>query len=81
VNDLSCVLLSILLLPRLLKTPKDRPRPRLVVVSSDVHYYASLAKEISSPKILDKLNEKEYCTASGYVPGIGCLEPGKSDTA
>ena len=62
VNDLSCVLLSILLLPCLLKAPKELPQPRLVIVSSDNHYHATLEKEISSPGILARLNEKEHCT-------------------
>src|SRR5882762_3792706 len=62
VNDLSCVLLSILLLPCLLKAPKELPQPRLVIVSSDNHYHATLEKEISSPGILERLNAKEHCT-------------------
>jgi len=52
----------ILLLPCLLKTPKELPATRLVVVSSDVHYRATLEKEISSPGILQKLSQKEHCT-------------------
>jgi retinol dehydrogenase 12 len=67
VNHLSSVLLTVLLLPCLLKAASSgtSPNPRVVVLSSDVHYWAKLSKEeVESAKILDKLNDKDHCTYS-----------------
>ncbi|KAA1473873.1 hypothetical protein DENSPDRAFT_780602, partial [Dentipellis sp. KUC8613] len=65
VNDLSCTLLSLLLLPRLLESAKtSATRPRMVIVASEVHFWITVNDvERASPRILDKANEKEYCEA------------------
>jgi len=65
VNHLSAVLLTTLLLPCLLKAASSgsSPNPRLVVVSSDAHHWASLSKEMSeTDKVLQKLSDKDYIT-------------------
>jgi len=66
VNHLSTALVSFLLLPHLLRTAKAASTTtRLVIVSSDAHYLAQISKrEQDSPKILEKLNGREYCTPS-----------------
>jgi len=66
VNHIGTSLLSLLLLPHLLKTAKQASTtPRLVVVSSELHYWATISKkEQESPKILEQLNNEEYCTPS-----------------
>lgn len=66
VNHLSAVLLITLLLPCLLKAASSgsSPNPRIVVVSSDLHYSASLSKEMAeTDKVLRKLSDKDYCTS------------------
>ncbi|KAI0300567.1 hypothetical protein B0F90DRAFT_1629757 [Multifurca ochricompacta] len=66
VNHLSATLLTVLLLPCLLKAASSgtSPNPRVVIVSSDVHYWAKLSKEeFESDKVLSKLSDKEYCTS------------------
>ncbi|KAF8266228.1 hypothetical protein EI94DRAFT_1586455 [Lactarius quietus] len=74
VNHLSAVLLTTLLLPCLLKAASSgsSPNPRIVIVSSDVHYSASLSKEMAeTDKALQKLSDKDYCTPkviSGRYP-------------
>lgn len=64
VNHLGTALLSLLLLPSLVRTAnKESTVSRLVIVSSDMHYLTDFSKEEqASPKILAKLNSKEYCT-------------------
>ncbi|KAN0130093.1 hypothetical protein V8E53_012038, partial [Lactarius tabidus] len=65
VNHLSAMLLITLLLPCLLKAASSgsSPNPRIVVVSSDLHYSASLSKEMAeTDKVLQKLSDKEFCT-------------------
>ena len=67
VNHLSSVLLTVLLLPCLLKAASSgtSPNPRVVVVSSEAHYQANFSEEeVKSAKILDKLSDKDYCTHS-----------------
>ncbi|THH20352.1 hypothetical protein EW146_g961 [Bondarzewia mesenterica] len=66
VNHLSCMLLSLLLLPCMLSSASSSsPYPRMVIVSSDVHYWANLTKdELASPNILEKLNDSNYCNSS-----------------
>jgi len=72
VNHLSTALVSFLLLPHLLRTAKAASTtPRLVIVSSDAHYLAQISKrEQDSPKILEKLNGREYCTPSCVLPAL-----------
>ncbi|KAF8954534.1 short-chain dehydrogenase [Flammula alnicola] len=49
INNLSTSLLAFLLLPRMLETSKDyNTTPRLVVVSSEVHYWTKI-----DPKVID----------------------------
>ncbi|TFY63392.1 hypothetical protein EVG20_g6340 [Dentipellis fragilis] len=63
VNDLSCTLLSLLLLPRLIESAKtSASRPRMVIVASEVHFWVKVnEEERASPRILDKVNDKQYC--------------------
>ena len=66
VNHLSAVLLTILLLPCLLRAASSgtSPNPRVVIVSSDVHYWTKFSKiEVESDKILQKLSDKDHCTS------------------
>lgn len=60
VNHLSTALLSLLLLPILLKTAEEYGHPtRLIVTSSEVHMW-TLFKEQKAEKILDRLNDKQF---------------------
>ena len=44
--------------------------PRLVVVSSEMHFVATLDQDISeSPKILEAIGSKEYSTKPGVMNG------------
>lgn len=56
---MSTALVSLLLLPYLSKTPNSR----LTIVASDAHFLIPRVVEADYPKILVKLNEKNYCTA------------------
>ncbi|PFH49405.1 hypothetical protein AMATHDRAFT_147710 [Amanita thiersii Skay4041] len=64
VNCLSPSLLALRLLPRMIQTASEHSTaPRLVLVSSLVHYWVSLEDKIlNSDKPLHILNDKEYCT-------------------
>ncbi|KIJ13031.1 hypothetical protein PAXINDRAFT_170916 [Paxillus involutus ATCC 200175] len=64
VNHLSTALLSLLLLPHMISTGKKfGTTSRLVVVSSDVHYWAVIKDEVKeSSNLLAKLGSKEYST-------------------
>ncbi|KAF7345418.1 WW domain-containing oxidoreductase [Mycena venus] len=64
VNHLSTSLLALLLLPAMIKTAEQHSTaPRLVVVSSDLHYVVKLNKNISAdPDILKTLGSAKYCT-------------------
>lgn len=68
VNNLGPFLLSLLLLPHLIKTGRQNPAsatPRLVIVTSETHYWGTITKEEqTSPKILEKIGSKDYCTPS-----------------
>ena len=66
VNHLGTSLLSLLLLPSMVNTANQASTvSRLVIVSSDVHYFTKISKDAqSAPNILAKLNSKEYSTAS-----------------
>jgi hypothetical protein len=66
VNHLSAVLLTILLLPCLLKAASSgtSSNPRVVIVASDVHYWTMFSKaEVEREKILRKLSDKDRCTS------------------
>jgi len=74
VNHLSTMLLTVLFLPCLLKAASSgaSPNPRIVIVSSDVHYWAKLSKEeVESENILQKLSDKSYCTPRGMSGRYG----------
>ncbi|KAF8176360.1 NAD(P)-binding protein [Mycena galopus ATCC 62051] len=64
ISCLSTPLLAFLLLPAMLKTAREHSTlPRLVVVSSEVHYWASIEKDVrENPDILKTLGSAEYCT-------------------
>lgn len=64
VNHLSTSLLALLLLPAMIKTAQQHSTsPRLVVVSSDMHYWVKMDKNLSeNPDILKTLGSAEYCT-------------------
>ena len=71
VNNLSAMLLTILLLPCLLKAASSgtSPNPRVVVVASEVHFWTKLTEaEVESDKILQKLSDKDYCTPQWGIP-------------
>ena len=62
-NYLSTALLSILMLPHLIKTGTPECASRLVIVSSEVHYFAQTLKGADKwHNIIEKLNDQEYCT-------------------
>ena len=66
VNDLSAMLLTILLFPCLFKAVSSGTsvNPRVVIVSSDVHYWTKFSEtEVESNNILQKLSDKNYCTS------------------
>ncbi|KAJ7900599.1 hypothetical protein B0H14DRAFT_2429170, partial [Mycena olivaceomarginata] len=64
VNHLSTSLLALLLLPAMIKTAQQHSTsPRLVVVSSDMHYWVKMDKNLSeNPDVLKTLGSAEYCT-------------------
>jgi len=66
VNYLAPALLSLLLLPHLLKSAQDASAtPRLIFVSSDVHYWTEISSEAQEcPNLLEKIGSQEYCTPS-----------------
>ena len=72
VNDMSCALLCVGLLPLMIKTsdatPSASPRPRITVVSSQTHLYTKpSSEELSSPNYLLKINDAEHCARSGVL--------------
>ncbi|KAI0032010.1 short-chain dehydrogenase [Vararia minispora EC-137] len=72
VNDLSCMLLSILLLPCMMETAKTSamtaPRPRLVVVSSGAHFLVTPSQDVlSSENVLEKYSDLDYCSQPGVM--------------
>ncbi|KZT59756.1 NAD(P)-binding protein [Calocera cornea HHB12733] len=67
VNHLSTALLSIRLLPSFAKATASPIFPRLVIVSSDVHYWVYELPEAQAPKILELLGSEEHCTKEGIM--------------
>ncbi|PFH48615.1 hypothetical protein AMATHDRAFT_5644 [Amanita thiersii Skay4041] len=65
VNYLSSSLLALRLLPRMAQTaPEHSTTPRLVLVSSGVHYWTSLEdKVVNSDEPLHVLNDEKDCTS------------------
>ncbi|KAG1870270.1 hypothetical protein DFJ58DRAFT_45026 [Suillus subalutaceus] len=65
VNYLSTALLSILMLPHLIKTGTPEHASRLVVVSSMAHYIADRLKGADKwSSIIETINDEAYCTSS-----------------
>ncbi|KDR67612.1 hypothetical protein GALMADRAFT_257837 [Galerina marginata CBS 339.88] len=64
VNDLSSSLLALLLLPRMLETAtKYNTTPRLVVVTSEVHHWVTIDKNIiDAPNPLQRYAQKDNMT-------------------
>ncbi|KAJ7121973.1 hypothetical protein C8R43DRAFT_1148794 [Mycena crocata] len=69
VNSLATPLLALLLLPHMLRTAQEHATlPRLVVVTSDLHYWADIPKNIrESNKILATLGSAEFCTPKQVI--------------
>ncbi|PFH48618.1 hypothetical protein AMATHDRAFT_65010 [Amanita thiersii Skay4041] len=65
INCLSPSLLALRLLPRMAKTASEHSTtPRLVLVSSEVHYWTSFEdKVVDSDEPLQILSDKRYCTS------------------
>ncbi|KAF8589340.1 short-chain dehydrogenase [Ramaria rubella] len=68
VDHLSFSLLTLLLLPYLKTTPLSNPTPRIVIVTSEVHYLLPSMPEAHYPQILERLNDEKYSTRAvmGY---------------
>ncbi|KAF7371072.1 WW domain-containing oxidoreductase [Mycena sanguinolenta] len=64
VNNLSTPLLALLLLPAMIRTAEQySTTPRIVVVSSSMHYWVKINKDVSeNPDMLKTLGSAEYCT-------------------
>ncbi|KAK7048238.1 hypothetical protein R3P38DRAFT_3307133 [Favolaschia claudopus] len=65
----SMPLLTLLLLPHMVRTAQQySTTPRIVMVASDVHYWANIGgkRVLESPNILETLGSKEYCTKPKY---------------
>jgi NAD(P)-dependent dehydrogenase (short-subunit alcohol dehydrogenase family) len=64
VNHLSTSLLALLLLPAMVKTAQQHSTtPRLVVVSSGMHYWVKINKDVGeNPDILKTIGSAEYST-------------------
>ncbi|KAF7796378.1 hypothetical protein EIP86_007555 [Pleurotus ostreatoroseus] len=63
VNHLATALLSLLLLPNLIRTGQaNGTTSRLSIVSSDNHYWVKLEEELlDAPNLLQMLNDEGYC--------------------
>ncbi|KAH7888900.1 short-chain dehydrogenase [Phlebopus sp. FC_14] len=65
VNYLSTTLLSILMLPHLIKAATAEDASRLVIVSSEAHFFVTKLEGADKwPSILGKLSDEAYCTSS-----------------
>ncbi|KAG0700362.1 short-chain dehydrogenase [Suillus ampliporus] len=65
VNYLSTALLSILMLPHLIKTGTPENPSRLVIVSSEAHFSVDRLEGADKwPGIIETLNDEVYCTSS-----------------
>ncbi|KAI0035280.1 short-chain dehydrogenase [Vararia minispora EC-137] len=67
VNDLSSILLCVLLLPVVIKTSEatveKEYRPRMTFVTSETHFWVRpTPEELSSPNMLEKINDPAYCS-------------------
>ncbi|KXN84241.1 WW domain-containing oxidoreductase [Leucoagaricus sp. SymC.cos] len=72
VNALSGSLLALLLLPHMFETAQRfNTTPRIVVVSSEVHYWASIEDKVfESPNAFELMGSKEYCTPQQVPYGL-----------
>ncbi|KAF8888743.1 hypothetical protein BD779DRAFT_1470032 [Infundibulicybe gibba] len=70
VNNLAPELLTLLLLPRMIATAREHgTAPRIVVVTSGLHYWARIEKKVlDSGKIVSTLGSKEYSLSDS--PGM-----------
>jgi len=74
VNVVSTFLLALMILPKLRETAsKYNVRPRLVIVSSDVHEWTTLPEK-GRPNIFDALNDKETADMHNRYPVSKLLE-------
>lgn len=65
VNYLSTALLSILMLPHLIKAGTPEHASRLVIVSSECHYLINGVDGADKwPSIIETINDEAYCTSS-----------------
>ncbi|KAF9255372.1 NAD(P)-binding protein [Marasmius fiardii PR-910] len=67
VNVISAALHIILHIPKMLETARKYPKftPRIVIVSSDTHYWVTIPQEaIDAPNSLEFLNEEAYARKS-----------------
>ncbi|KAF8138046.1 short-chain dehydrogenase [Mycena galopus ATCC 62051] len=64
VNALVTPLVALLLLPRMLQTAREHGSvPRIIVVTSELHYFASIPTAVlANGQILATLGSSEYCT-------------------
>ncbi|KAJ7777253.1 hypothetical protein B0H16DRAFT_1301756 [Mycena metata] len=64
VNCLSTPLVALRLLPTMIRTGQEHcTTPRIVVVSSEMHYYVDIEKSVcKKPGIIKTLGSSEYCT-------------------
>ncbi|KAJ6580743.1 hypothetical protein B0H19DRAFT_1112261 [Mycena capillaripes] len=69
ISCLSTPLAALLLLPTMIKTGREHStRPRLVVVSSEMHYWTHIDKSVSeNPDMLKTLGSAEYCTPTNMA--------------
>ncbi|KAJ7203656.1 short-chain dehydrogenase [Mycena pura] len=69
IDYLSHVLLTVLLLPNM-NTPASADevsKPRIVLLSSEAHYFIPRLQEADSPNILSQLNDSEYCSKQSVM--------------
>ncbi|TEB37323.1 NAD(P)-binding protein [Coprinellus micaceus] len=66
VNDLSTALLCLRLIPPLEETAKKfGAKPRIVIVTTEMHYWATVDDQVySTPSVWQTRNSDEYCTPS-----------------
>ncbi|KAG0700363.1 short-chain dehydrogenase [Suillus ampliporus] len=67
INYLSTALLSILMLPHLIKTGTAEHPSRLLIVSSEAHFLADILGADKWPGIIKTLNDEVYCTPSSVM--------------
>ncbi|KAJ7762987.1 hypothetical protein B0H16DRAFT_504467 [Mycena metata] len=76
ISCLSTPLVALALLPAMLKTAREHAtQPRLVVVSSEMHYFTRIPKKVlEDPEILKTLGSKEYCTPAVMATRYHCTK-------